>query len=64
MKNKEEKTNAIRIVDAHNIPYKLHSYSGTEAISGTEVAKTLNENPDKVFKTLVTLVNHAQIMYS
>lgn len=55
MKTKEEKTNAIRIVDSHNIPYKLHSYLGTEAISGTEVAKVLNENPNKVFKTLVTV---------
>lgn len=50
-----EKTNAIRILDQKKITYKLHDYSATSAISGMEVATVLNENPNQVFKTLVTV---------
>ena len=49
------KTNAMRILDKSNIEYKTYSYDSSEAISGTEVAKSLNQNPDCVFKTLVTV---------
>lgn len=50
-----DKTNAIRQLDKLKIDYTLHDYSNTDAISGTEIAAVLNENPDKVFKTLVTV---------
>lgn len=50
-----EKTNVMRILDKYKINYKEYSYVGTDAISGIEVAATLNQNPDKVFKTLVTV---------
>jgi Cys-tRNA(Pro)/Cys-tRNA(Cys) deacylase len=49
------KTNAMRILDKNNVEYKTYSYDSSKAISGTEVAKSLNQNPDYVFKTLVTV---------
>ncbi len=51
---KKEKTNVMRILDQKKIPYISHSYVGTTAVSGIEVATVLNQNPDQVFKTLVT----------
>lgn len=48
------KTNVMRILDKAKISYKHYSYADTDAISGVEVAATLNQNPDQVFKTLVT----------
>lgn len=48
------KTNVMRILDKAKIAYKHYSYADTDAISGVEVAATLNQNPDQVFKTLVT----------
>ena len=49
------KTNAMRILDKNNIEYQTYSYDSSKAISGIEVAKSLNQNPDCVFKTLVTV---------
>ncbi|MDE6148987.1 MAG: Cys-tRNA(Pro) deacylase [Ruminococcus sp.] len=48
------KTNVMRILDKNKIDYKSHCYENSGAVSGTEVAKALGENPDQVFKTLVT----------
>lgn len=48
------KTNAMRKLDALKIKYTEHYYTDTGAISGTEVAQALGEEPEKVFKTLVT----------
>ncbi|MCI7084459.1 MAG: Cys-tRNA(Pro) deacylase [Tenericutes bacterium] len=50
------KTNVMRILDQKKIDYKIHTYEN--AISGIEVADTLNEDYDKVFKTLVTVSNN------
>ena len=52
---KQEKTNVMRILDAHKIEYKSYSYASTDAVSGVEVAKVLNQNEAQVFKTLVTI---------
>lgn len=49
-----EKTNVMRLLDQKKIPYRSYSYVGTGALSGVEVAAALNQNPDQVFKTLVT----------
>lgn len=49
------KTNVMRIIDKHKIEYKHYTYVDTDAISGLEVAATLNQNPKQVFKTLVTI---------
>lgn len=48
------KTNAMRILDKHKIAYKTYCYAATGAVSGTEVAAALGQNPAQVFKTLVT----------
>ncbi|WP_428047133.1 Cys-tRNA(Pro) deacylase [Candidatus Proelusimicrobium excrementi] len=50
----EHKTNVMRVLDAAEITYKHYSYDAKEALSGTEVAACLKENPAQVFKTLVT----------
>ena len=49
-----EKTNVMRILDSKKVPYKEYYYGDTDAISGVEVATVLNEDPNIVFKTLVT----------
>lgn len=53
----EEKTNVMRILDSKKINYNSYSYANTNAVSGMEVAKTLNQDPNRVFKTLVTVSN-------
>ena len=51
----EEKTNVMRILDQKKIAYTPHFYANTGAISGTEVAAVLGQEPERVFKTLVTV---------
>ena len=51
---KEEKTNVMRVLDGKKISYESHSYEPDATMSGEEIAKILGENPEKVFKTLVT----------
>ena len=50
-----EKTNVMRILEQKKVNYKAHSYDTTVAISGMEVATILGQNPEQVFKTLVTV---------
>lgn len=52
---KQEKTNVMRFLDKKKIPYKMHDYTESGAIAGEDVARVLGENPDEVFKTLVTV---------
>jgi Cys-tRNA(Pro)/Cys-tRNA(Cys) deacylase len=56
------KTNVMRILDKAKIGYKSYSYDTTEAISGVEVAEMLSQNPEHVFKTLVT-VGKSKVYY-
>jgi len=49
------KTNVMRILDKMKVEYESHSYANTDAISGIDVAKVLNQDPARVFKTLVTI---------
>ena len=51
----EHKTNVMRELDKLKIKYNSYFYGDTDAVSGIEVATVLNQNPDKVFKTLVTV---------
>ena len=51
---KEEKTNVMRVLDGKKISYKSHSYEPDATMSGEEIAGILGEDPEKVFKTLVT----------
>lgn len=48
-----DKTNVHRLLDAAHISYRAHAYD-PEIVDGVEVASALNEDPDCVFKTLVT----------
>ena len=54
-KQAEKKTNAMRELERAGQPYIAHSFECPEAISGVEVAEVLEEAPDCVFKTLVTV---------
>lgn len=54
MSKKFDKTNAMRILDAAKLPHKLYSFECDGVPSGVEVAQQLGEDPDHVFKTLVT----------
>lgn len=55
MAKNTDKTNVMRILDQKKINYISHNYLNTGAISGQEVAEALGEDPDMVFKTLVTV---------
>lgn len=55
MGKNNEKTNVMRILDQKKIPYVSHNYLNTGAVGGEEVARALGEDPDMVFKTLVTV---------
>ena len=52
---KQEKTNAMRLLDGKKIQYTVHDYTESGAIAGEDVASVLGENPAQVFKTLVTV---------
>lgn len=55
MSKKETKTNAMRLLETANIVYTLHTYDVEDGlIDGLSVAKKCNEDPEQVFKTLVT----------
>ena len=47
----------MRILDQKKINYKSYDYSTSGVISGMEVASVLNQDPNHVFKTLVTISN-------
>ena len=55
MKQIEEKTNVMRLLDQKKIKYQVHTYLDTDAISGREVTCALKQDPNAVFKTLVTV---------
>lgn len=53
-KQKEEKTNVMRILDQRKIAYTPHTYPHEDgAVDGVNVAKSLGQDPERVFKTLV-----------
>ena len=53
-KQKEEKTNVMRVLDQKKIPYTPHAYPvGDAAPDGAAVARLLGQEPASVFKTLV-----------
>ena len=51
---KEEKTNVMRILDGKKIAYQSHTYEADPTLTGEQIAEILGEEPEKVFKTLVT----------
>ena len=48
------KTNVIRILEQNGIEHDSYFYGNGEPASGTEVADMLGEDPDMVFKTMIT----------
>ncbi len=54
-KQKDEKTNVMRILEQKGIPYTPHTYPHQEgvAVDGVSVARSLGQDPECVFKTLV-----------
>ncbi|MBO4369654.1 MAG: Cys-tRNA(Pro) deacylase [Desulfovibrio sp.] len=51
---KTTKTNACRLLDTLHITYSVHEgHVDEEDLSAVTMAKTLGENPQRVFKTLV-----------
>lgn len=51
----EFKTNVMRILDKAKITYKAHTYDHSDgAIDGAAVAEKMGQNPEQIFKTLVT----------
>ncbi len=49
-----EKTNAMRILDAAGVSYRVHPYEENQSLTGVEVARLIGHDPDSFFKTLVT----------
>ena len=45
----------MRVLAQKKIPYKEYYYGDTGAISGVDVADALGEDPERAFKTLVTV---------
>lgn len=55
MSNKaNEKTNVMRILDGKKVCYNSYTYEPDATLSGEEIAEILHENPEYVFKTLIT----------
>ena len=52
-KQKEEKTNVMRVLEQKNISYTAHAYDPDAGLDGVSVAKQLGQYPETVFKTLV-----------
>lgn len=59
-KEKEVKTNAMRILDRMNINYIHQSYECDEFVDGLQTAEKLGLPYEKVYKTLVTVGNDKQ----
>lgn len=55
VKDKVEKTNAMRLLDAKKATYKEHILPIVEAVSGEEAARLLGVDEKYVYKTLVTV---------
>ncbi|MDE7276047.1 MAG: Cys-tRNA(Pro) deacylase [Lachnospiraceae bacterium] len=57
MKNKEIKTNAMRILEREKIPYTQYTYECEEFVDALQIADMLSLPYEKVYKTLVTVGN-------
>lgn len=56
-KQKEVKTNAMRILETMKIPFKHYTYECDEFVDGLQIADMLSLPYEKVYKTLVTVGN-------
>ena len=53
MAKKELKTNVMRVLDSKKLAYNHYAYDNS-TVNGVEVARLLGQEPERVFKTLVT----------
>ena len=53
-KEKENKTNAMRMLDKNKINYEVNTYECDEFIDGVHIADMLGQPYESTFKTLVT----------
>lgn len=49
------KTNVMRILEKEQITFTTHAYDPDGGIDGVSVAQKLGQNPEQVYKTLVTV---------
>lgn len=56
-KQKEVKTNAMRILESLKIPFEHYTYECDEFVDGLQIADKLSLPYEKVYKTLVTVGN-------
>ena len=49
------KTNAMRLLDQKKIEYEVKEIEDAEGLSGSQMALKAGENPEEVYKTLVTV---------
>ena len=56
-KQKEIKTNAMRILESMKIPFAHYTYECEEFVDGIQIADQLGLPHEKVYKTLVTIGN-------
>lgn len=56
-KNKDIKTNAMRILEKEKIPFTHYTYECEEFIDGIQIADKLSLPHEQVYKTLVTVGN-------
>lgn len=54
MAKKDDKTNVMRLLDSKKLPYVSHAYD-PELTDAVQVARSLGQEPEQVFKTLVTV---------
>ena len=55
MAKKENKTNAMRILESMKIPFTHYTYECDEFVDGLQIADKLSLPYEKVYKTLVTV---------
>ena len=53
-KDKDIKTNAMRILEKNNIEFEINTYECDEFIDGISVAEHNGQDPEQSYKTLVT----------
>jgi Cys-tRNA(Pro)/Cys-tRNA(Cys) deacylase len=55
MAKKEDKTNVMRLLEQKKIPYERMDFEDFDSTNGEEIATHLGEDPNRAFKTLVTV---------
>ncbi|MGE5495008.1 MAG: Cys-tRNA(Pro) deacylase [Burkholderiales bacterium] len=56
MSKPAKKTNVMRVLETHGIPYRQYEYDSSDnMIDGVSVARMIGQDPERVFKTIVTV---------